>query len=570
MIYSRKLSMKYRVWQIVSRYLKGRSRKSQVDEHCEDGTPSSCSKSEGLEIGQGRRWYDYIYRALRGILSIRLCMQIPFVKRDKIVAALNWLIPFYEHDCDIDRPLDSWMHNLHVPASEHVVVPSIWLVELFLPSDLPDLKKSLHLNGWNFNRSLFSTDASNQETLDRARSHREVLEWKIVSIARPGLGFRGMNSVTECLPEPFDMIEIQAVQVGQGLTAVVVKFDLQDDAACLLDVEWHMRHEPRLILRGARPCSLDRREAAMYNVQSARLSVHQHARDWLASRIPGFFNRANKPHPVLDLMLFDLFDPIVDKTRVLTDDQRISERDAFRALGVQSDPITMLVSDLLPKFVLGSTKSLGFGLLADYPIWTLSANRAAVTDVGELSNMSASDAEQNRYIAYYVGRELRYLLVMVAVSYYLEVTEECLAQIRDHASLRHGRFRLREVNLLRKNILSHSLDLVAVHRGVAEFWELSQRLDLMPAFNYVRSPRYADPAVKSDVYLGVGKCFDAMIRDVHEKCFERLLQDDQHYRDILSTVSSLGSSVFSSRIGWLALIISAVTLFVAVVTLFVS
>lgn len=77
-------------------------------------------------------------------------------------------------------------------------------------------------------------------------------------------------------------------QVGKGLTAVVTKVHIREEAAQVLDVEWHKQHEPLLLWERSRPRSLGRRWATIHEVHHARRSLLDAARDWLAARLPGF------------------------------------------------------------------------------------------------------------------------------------------------------------------------------------------------------------------------------------------------------------------------------------------
>ncbi|MFT0763054.1 hypothetical protein VRY54_08360 [Actinomyces sp. F1_1611] len=180
------------------------------------------------------------------------------------------------------------MDNIWAPKDEHATTPSIWLVELFPSTDLPRLEAVLRKNGWDVRRRLSSIDECDQVVLARSRSGNGSLWWNLVNVVRHNSGLFGSGPVLEHLLPEFDYIELNVVQVGKGLTAVVTKVHIRDEVAQVLDVEWHKQHEPLLLWERSRSRSLGRRWATIHEVHHARRSLLDAARDWLAARLPGF------------------------------------------------------------------------------------------------------------------------------------------------------------------------------------------------------------------------------------------------------------------------------------------
>ncbi|WP_193215214.1 hypothetical protein, partial [Luteolibacter marinus] len=102
-------------------------------------------------------------------------------------------------------------------------------------------------------RRFLPIDERNHVMLARSRSGGGSVWWNLINVVRHDHNWFGMDAVRERLPPEFDYIELKAVQVGQGLTAVVAEFHLQDEAAQALDVEWHKQHEPLLLWERPRP-----------------------------------------------------------------------------------------------------------------------------------------------------------------------------------------------------------------------------------------------------------------------------------------------------------------------------
>ena len=83
------------------------------------------------------------------------------------------------------------------------------------------------------------------------------------------------------MPEEFDRVELKALQIGQGITAVMAKFDLNDAAISRLDEAWHRDYKPEMYWgkRGGRwPRPLDPDFVAFRRVQEERGRLHGVAR----------------------------------------------------------------------------------------------------------------------------------------------------------------------------------------------------------------------------------------------------------------------------------------------------
>lgn len=522
------------------------------------------------EAGEGYRWYDFPYRLLWWLSTgWRRKLMPPFV-RTWLNNGVNWLIPFNEHDRDFAKSLDDWMYNIRAPRDEHVTTPRIWLVELFAPTDLPKLEAALRKNGWDVRRRFSPIDEHNHVKLARSRSGGGSLWWNLINVVRHDSNWLGFDTVRERLPPEFDYIELNAVQVGQGLTAVVAEFHLRDEAAQALDLEWHKQHEPLLLWERPRPRSLDRHWATIHEVQLARRSMHYAARDWLTAQLPGFFARMKRPQPLLELMLFDKLDPTVLPCPAQNRDRRFSEGDALRALGIERPVFHMLTSPDMPKLVLHSLRSIGKDPLGDDPTWTLWGSRPAVLEAVGPEKLEYIGGNDSQKIADRLVKQMRNLFLMISVSVYLEAIEERFAELRDRAGARHGKFRPRAIRGLRQSFLTLSLDLASVQRDVAAFWRRSWYWEGDPQFSYVPTPDERARARKEKKSPKAPINFNDGLKERHEQWFEQLRQADNDYRDILSTVSSLGSSADVYRTGRLALWVAVVSLVVAVATVLVS
>jgi hypothetical protein len=98
------------------------------------------------EIGAGGRWYDLPYRSILWLLSASRRKLLPGPIRERLIYALNYLLQFNEHDRQKAHAADNARHGIRVPRDDHVVIPGVWVVELFPPSEFSSLQRTIKRN----------------------------------------------------------------------------------------------------------------------------------------------------------------------------------------------------------------------------------------------------------------------------------------------------------------------------------------------------------------------------------------------------------------------------------------
>ena len=447
------------------------------------------------------------------------------------------------------RALDDPLHNLVVPTDEEVTQGGIWVVEFFPPSMYSNLHTALQRNGWDEPKQLHALDGTNAERVTRAR-RGSGFEWsRIGTVVDPKSRFFVPDSKREVLPEEFSLVDLTAVQLGQSLTAIVAFIRLSDKGKVALNETWKAKHEPTLTWRGLRPPHAeDRKFAAIHAVQRERKRLHDLARSWLGDRCGGFFAATESRHPVLDFNMFVNFDPTVGPPA-----QEMQE--PLRALGMEGDHVHNFVSPQLPGGVLVPGGSLVsrendlrncWGLVGAYNVFADLNDRVGYGEkpysVSTLAAMS-DDA-------------LRGFLLRVAVVRYTEQLRETFSAAMDTAQTKHRDFKPQQVEQLKRELLSTSLDLPVVARDTTVLWEPARRVFEGVSVRAIPIPGRPYPPREFDVIESLAKtCNDS---------FQELLKDDRVYRDVLSTTSALGASAASNRLGRRALVVSGTSLLVSV------
>ncbi|WFE21924.1 hypothetical protein O7621_00575 [Solwaraspora sp. WMMD937] len=505
------------------------------------------------------RWYDLPYKML-WFLQTRWRRKV--IPNLVLRAFQRWSLDLSQFNA-LERfriwdPTDR-LHDFQVPADEHVNMPSIWVVELFPPSAFSQLERAIDRNGWDRNRWMSGVDETNANLLLKYRARMGWSWWRIASIQGDSGTYLVPDAVHAQLPPEFGYIELKAIQVGVGLTAVVAYIELSELGATQLDEVWHEPHEPMLTCRDGRLHALDRMWAGFQVTQAARERLHQLARKWMNESCGGAFAEFESPQTLVDMLILDRHDP----TDVGEDGDR-DQFDMFRALGITETTVRHYTSADIPKMHLVPTLPPMVRGISTDRTWALWGQRQAVTDIA--THLAGYGNDPNRAIAHRYRDEVESFLISLAVSDWLEMVEARYALIRDRARAQHGRFSAKVTDGLREQLLTLSIDVATLRRDLERSWKLRPRFEGEVEFSIEYSPRLR---IISDS-AGESIHMNAELRRRQKEWFEELTAADRDYRDILSTVASLGASVDAAKTGRRALGVAFVSLMVAFATVVVT
>ena len=513
------------------------------------------------EIGEGRRWYDIAYKVITWLLGGRPRRLLPRWVRVRLNYAQISLHAINDRDQYSVWPEDDLNRFLNVPADEHVSFPAIWVVELFPPSRYEALLRASKRRGWNKGRDIMQRDR-NDEILAASRGGRGYSWWRLANITDPRSPYGFGDDVTQRLPSQFVSVELRGITVGPSLTAVVGLFTLDENAIAALDEVWHSNHEPSVVRRGPTLQAQDRLWSGLRNTQRARQEIHDAARSWMRESLPGFFATSSEPQLVLDLCLTDLFDPTAAH-------RDRADRDEFRALGLTRFETEHRVSPRLPGLVLLPADGLLCADLEARNVWTLWGQRTVVKDAfGD--SLAGRGSDLGRAIASALDHAIRKFAVALALTGYVDAAKAQHAAMRDNATVQHHRFSTRRLRKLRRALLGLSIDLSGMERDTTAFWSRKDHFEPIMPFHHIEAPGHAEWLRENNIEVHDPIDFNERIRDRQQAELRSLVEADETYRDILSTVSALGASADSSRLGRLALLVAAASLVLAGVTLWVT
>jgi hypothetical protein len=341
---------------------------------------------------------------------------------------------------------------------------------------------------------------------------------------------------------------------------VLAFFQLDKEQDLAIDRVWHAAPEPRLHReRGRRPVAQNRQVAARNATLATRAAIHKAARIWMSNECGGAFATKKRPQPLLDLLIFDTFGP----SSAEPVDRKII--DALGAVGVDAQ-------DFLQQ---GSERLKGLNLQAQdvrqvdpAPTWTL---WGAADVIGtQIENPETWGSQLDQAIANIVDDSIKSPFTLIALSHFLEAMREDVSDLRDSASAQQKHIRKRALKRVRTNLLGASLDTASIAADVKEFSQPRSRHQQDAVFVRSLAPWVAkldaEPGRPSVPPINVNE----ELRKQHLADTKELAKLDHEYRDILSTVASLGVSINSFTTQRIALIVSLLSLVISFVTLLVA
>ena len=518
--------------------------------------------SEVKEPGEGRHWYDPPYRVLDWLVRGWPRRILPARARRRVTSGLNFLLAFHQLDWNRAESRDNWLHNIQIPPGESVTQGGVWVVDFYPPSRYRQLLRSLERNGWDRSNLWVSVDGTNAEQVRRARGGSGAVWMTLGTIANTDASFVAPGTQRARLSTEFAMVELAAFQVERSLTAIVAFFRLSSAGQERLNTAWHQPHEPTMEFKGfRRPQTSDRRRAAVRATQAERRRIHDTARSWLAQRAPGVLSESEARQPVVDLTLFDNYNPEVDE-------MPREQLGSLDALGFADIRQPIFSSPQLPGVALvpSETRTRGVprGTWEVTNCWGLAGQRQRVSELNP-PHGGSTETQNASELAHHFDEAVRVFMLHLGADQYLTELERTFSLARDLAEDRHGRHSTKRLRELRRELLTTGLDVRAVARDVAvlysRWWRRRLRFDLVR--RWPPDPAHPEaPGREHDVI----KWFNRR----RKTGFRQLLEEEQTYREVLATVASLGSSIESSRTGRLALVVAAVSLTVAAATLLVT
>lgn len=520
--------------------------------------PAAARSSRKPARDERDRSFERIDKVLYWVRRTRAAKLAP----DRFLTPIDYLINLNTQYRDHRRALTGFRwgdeDECTVPPTDHVRIPSLFVVELFPPSVKENLDRAINRNRWD-TKQLRMFGHHYMPTPDEARSGDRWPWWNLGEVVRRGSNVTVGDAVRRKMPKEFDRVELKALQIGQGITAVMAKFDLNYAAVSRLDEAWHRDYQPEMYWgkRGGewpRPLSPD--FVAFRRVQEERGRLHYAARQWFSTKWPGFFATNGQPQPLLDIVLLDEISAYPETRPARGVDG------AVRALGL---PHTVYVqrSTKFPAMTIGERDIRSDSDMEDRRTWAIWGNRTEILDGLAEALTSHGLGQGDSSIAHYVQDAIEDYFLRLSISEMLEVCQGRYASMRD-AARQHG-----QLDRLRASLLTLSVDMSSIDRDIRAYNERGWQRDYAQFFFeeapfLVAEREQHGSASRESINMNEHLLNDQM------GMLETLRAADNDYRGILTAAASLTSSLQSIRLAKTAVWVAISSLGVAAVTLLIT
>ncbi|ORA09106.1 hypothetical protein [Mycobacterium arosiense] len=535
---------------------------TDAGESAEDGTagedPAAARSRRKPASDERDRHFERVEKVLYWVRRTRAAKLAP----DRFLTPLDYLINLNMQYRSHRRALAGFRWGdedlCTVPPTDHVQIPSLFIVELFTPSVKGNLDRAIKRNRWDTKR-LRMYGRHYMPTLDEARSGDGWPWWNLGEVVRRGSNVMVGDAVRRKMPIEFDRVELKALQISQGITAVMAKFDLNDAAISRLDAAWHRDYQPEMYWGkwgGEWPRPLMPDFVAFRRVQEERGRLHDAARQWFSAKWPGFFATNGQPQPLLDVVLLNEISAYPE-TRPAE-----GVEGAVRALGL---PHTVYVqrSTKFPAMTLGERQIPSDSDMEDRRTWALWGNRSEIVDGLATTLTSHGYGQSDSSIAHYVQEAIEDYFLRLSISEMLDVCDARYASMRD-AARQHG-----QLERLRASLLTLSIDMSSIDRDIRAYNAHGSQRDHAQFF-FEDSPYLVAEHAKHGGPSRESINMNEHLLNEQTRTLETLRAADNDYRGILTAAASLTSSLRSIRMARTAIWIAMASLVVAAVTLVIT
>ncbi len=525
----------------------------------EDVADEPNSETAIRDIGKGFRWYDLPYLVLRSLQRSNVDPWIPARWRVKIREISNFL---YQTHHTRERRGDNDLYRfdkIELPSGEGVTMPYASLVEYFTASGVRELHKAIRRSGWDGARFL-GMDPGGTETVTSSRRGDGRTWWRMAELTSRSAEYTSIDAQRAKLPAGVKSISLIGVSIGKGVTAVVAGFSLDESVSARLNEQLRAPHQHDVIRRkGQMAVSQPPKAVLHYRTQRARSEVHRELRRWMSRTLPGAFASARHPQPLFDVIFFNVADHMDDDAR-----PSHRENDALRAMGLQDHVPYRVTSEELPGLLLQEPVARDWAPDISENVWSLWGNRDAAARITSGTGHSGVESA-----GYFVGSRSTDFMARSGLTAFLRLLRGKASIAHDNARELHGGTSSRDLKRLRIRTLTTSLDLATLEEDI-KLYNRRRWRDREPVFylDYTAWFKERDKEEGRKPFKPVN--LNAQERKVQRRLARELVEFDAEYREVLSTVASLGASLDSRRVQRVAIWVSVVSVVVALVTLWAT
>jgi len=514
----------------------------------------SSSDTPGDTDDDNGRWYDKVDAILRRLR--RFTARFP--KLHAADRALGRIQIWLHLQWQLNRRRGEIFNRINLEPDEKILIPKIWLAEVFTPSRSDDLRDQLRQTGWIQRLSPGHTVDQLDEWLEAQRQSKAFGSWRLIATVHDHYNRNSLayNPTTDRVPAEFSSVEISAVSVSPSMTVVIAGFNITDARQSFATELLNAEYPPRLVRRAGRRMVESGDWAKEMAVRAERERLVSAASRWLRTRLRGSF--ASFPsgrHPALSLLITRTANPAPPENEQSAPYLRALDLDSisdrwrcreFPGLTLHRQRDSFWLPDLGDRHTLA-------GRMAD----------ALPEEAYEGHGAARSSRSIGDILEQY---DVRNVVVVLAIDTLIGAYETSNAHTRDLARKTHQKWAIASSAQLRDSLLTSSLDVGSI---AAEIGGEENRLARGLRRHLLEFESFGiDKEIREQYQLSTS-LWDSKFASQAE-AIKELQQEDSQLRSILGTVASLNSAMASSRLQRVALFVALSSMTIAVLALLIS
>lgn len=198
------------------------------------------------------------------------------------------------------------LERITPPKSEKFEVHCAWVSEVFTPSNIGSLLKSIKKLGWDNPEYSAGDKGTLTDWIQRGRSHGNRRSWMnggIILSKTDKSRFLGAVIRRAKLPLGVDYCSLSLQNVTSSITVVTIQFVFNDDLANLINPLFHSPYKTKVEHKSPRVVNFIGPTAQKRAViQQCFADLHKSLYLWFSKNLPGHFALSNSDFPTISLV----------------------------------------------------------------------------------------------------------------------------------------------------------------------------------------------------------------------------------------------------------------------------
>ena len=496
-----------------------------------------------MNVGEGTRWYDWPYRKINWLLNGKRAKIIPKKLARFLRLQLINIEKFNEYEgYNLVTDKDSQYYMNSISEDNKIDFSIFWAVEFFTPTNIKQLDKVLKdLKIQQIDDRDYPSETID-EVLEIFRNENTTGEFTIGYFTSQAANQPEESGFVTKLPSEFETISLSGVQVTSSITAVIVRFNLKSEYEKKLNSLLHMDNKASYKFRDGLLRVYNRGFTKYNRIQEFIEDTHKSAKEWMTHTLKGHFASSGEDLPIFEFYLTERNKKNTERESVMHSVLGVDEYGFGKYQHIDHPSLYYYHNSL------GEDKDLFIGDKSSF-------YESLVDKYGEeWFEIQAKDKPTAIFKT--INRELSSNILLLAMTRLLKSWTRLYSQERDRISEAEEKFKIKNLKLIRNNLTSLSFNISNLNNEF-DYYRRSREKRLFSKFLSVHS--------HNEDFRG--KSLHKETLDNQKRMITELVKMDKNYRNIISSIASIGETIENYKISRLALLVALVSLIVSLIAI---